>query len=216
MAASYGAPIAYRFAQRFPGSVEKLVLAGVMADVPAEVRASILRTLTFLGDERMTDFAREVVDGLLCTDPAKPVERRAAARRLLIRQFARMGPAGRLRYCYNVRRLLEHATLDLNNAPEMPVLVFTGEHDVYTRPEACQAIAEWCDEAVFTTIRRADHLFHLERFDATLALVSWFLLGTALRQEDYTELERHTRCRRTPSETATWAPQPLVFASERV
>lgn len=194
VAASYGGPIAYRFAQRFPGSVERLVLAGVMADVPPAVRASVLRTLTFLGDERMADFAREVVDGLLCTDPDKPIERRAVARRLLTRQFEHMGPAGRLRYCYNMRRLLDHARLDLDNAPEVPVLVFTGEHDVYTRPEACRDIAEAFDEAVFTTIRRADHLFHLERYEATLALVSWFLLGTRIdNTSDYTDFEQQDR-----------------------
>lgn len=217
VAASYGGPIAYRFAQRFPASVERLVLAGVTADVPPQVRAGVLRTLTFLGDERMVEFAREVVDGLLCTDPDKPIERRALAHRLLTRQFEHMGPAGRLRYCYNTRRLLDHARLDLDNAPEVPALVFTGEHDVYTRPEAARRVADAFDEAVFTTIRRADHLFHLERYDATLNLVSWFLLGTPLAHpEDYTEIDRHARGRRTPSVPATWAPQPLVFAPGQV
>jgi pimeloyl-ACP methyl ester carboxylesterase len=217
VAASYGGPIAYRFAQRFPGSVERLVLAGVTPEVPAAVRASMLRTLTFLGDERMAEFAREVVEGLLCTDPEKPIERRSVARRLLTRQFEHMGPAGRLRYCYNMRRLLDHARLDLESAPEVPVLVFTGEHDVYTRPDACRQVADAFDEGIFTTIRRADHLFHLERFDATLNLVSWFVLGTRLAHpEDYTDIDRHARCRRTPSYSATWAPQPLVFAPGQV
>jgi pimeloyl-ACP methyl ester carboxylesterase len=222
VAASYGGPIAYRFAQRFPGSVERLVLAGVMKHMPEAVRASALRTLTALGDERMDDFAREVADGLLCTDPDKPVERRAVARRLLTRQFERMGPAGRVRYCHNTRRQLEHLNLDLDAAPNVPVLVFTGEHDVYTQPSGCREIADAFDEAVFTTIRRADHLFHLERFEATLSLVSWFLMGTRLANtDDYTSFERHARCRRPHALAATLAPQPtapqpLVFAHEQV
>ena len=215
VAASYGGPIAYRFAQRFPGSVERLVLAGVMKEMPAAVRASALRTLAALRDERMADFAREVADGLLCTDPDRPVERRALARRLLTRQFERMGPAGRVRYCYNTRRQLEHLNLDLEAAPSVPALVFTGEHDVYTTPSACREIADAFDEAVFTTIRRADHLFHLERFEATLSLVSWFLTGSRIQNaDDYTEFERHARGRQTPTLSATWAPQPLTFASE--
>ena len=200
VAASYGGPIAYHFAQRFPASVERLVLAGVMKEMPQAVRASALRTLAALGDERMADFAREVADGLLCTDPGKPIERRAVARRLLTRQFERMGPAGRVRYCSNTRRQLDHLNLDLEAAPRVPVLVFTGEHDVYTPPSACREIAVAFDEAVFTTIRRADHLFHLERFDATLSLVSWFLLGSQIANvEDYTAFERHTRPRPDPA-----------------
>ena len=207
VAASYGGPIAYRFAQRFPGSVERLVLAGVMREMPEAVRAAALRTLAALGDERMADFAREVADGLLCTDPDKPIEHRALARRLLTRQFERMGPAGRVRYCSNTRRQLEHLNLDLEAAPGVPVLVFTGEHDVYTPPSACREIADAFDEAVFTTIRRADHLFHLERFDATLSLVSWFLLGSRIANvEDYTAFERHTRARPEPAHEATTAP----------
>ncbi len=196
VAASYGGPIAYHFAQRFSASVERLVLAGVMKEMPEAVRASALRTLAAVRDERMTDFAREVVDGLLCSDPGKPIERRAIARRLLMRQFERMGPAGRVRYCYNTRRQLDHLSLDLESAPNVPALVFTGEHDVYTHPDACREIAAAFDQATFTTIRRADHLFHLERFEATLSLVSWFLLGSQIQNaDDYTEFERHTRPR---------------------
>ena len=144
------------------------------------------------------------------------------ARRLVTRQFERMGPAGRVRYCCNTRRQLDHLNLDLEAAPGVPVLVFTGEHDVYTQPSACREIADAFDEAVFTTIRRADHLFHLERFEATLSLVSWFLMGTRLANtEDYTSFERHTRCRRPHALAATLAPQPaapqpLVFAHEQV
>jgi len=194
VAASYGSSIAYRFAQLYPEAVERLVLGGVMKEIPQSLRPSTRQTVMSLAEARMTDFAHEVVDGLLCTDPDKPVERRALARRLLIGQLERMAPADGQRYMHNTMRLLTHAPLDLRAAPQVPALVFTGEHDVYTRPEHCREIAEAFDESVFTTIKRADHLFHIERFDATLALVEQFLAGRAVRNDtDYGPVEYRTR-----------------------
>ena len=86
-------------------------------------------------------------------------------------------------------RLLHHEPLDLGAAPAVPALVFTGEHDVYTRPELCHEVASAFESATFTTIRSADHLFHLECFDATLALVAWFLRGEPLDPTRYAAIE---------------------------
>ena len=196
VAASYGSPIAYRFAQLHPKAVDRLVLAGVMKEIPQDLRHSTAQTMVSLIEARMTDFAREVVDGLLCLDPEKPVERRALARRLLTGQLEHMSPAEGERYVHNTMRLLSHQPLDLTSAPPVPALVFTGEHDVYTRPEHCREIAEAFDEATFTTIKRADHLFHIERFDATLSLVDRFLSGRAFANaDDYGPVECFTRQR---------------------
>jgi pimeloyl-ACP methyl ester carboxylesterase len=194
VSASYGSPIAYRFAQLYPKSVARLVLAGVMKEIPQDLRTSTMQTVTALGDAQVSDFAREVVNGLLCTDPTKEIERGAVARRLLIGQLERMAPADQMRYVHNTMRLLNHAPLDLRAAPPVPVLVFTGEHDVYTRPDHCREIALAFDDSVFTTIKRADHLFHIERFDATLTLVDRFLAGLPADDEDhYGPFEYRTR-----------------------
>ncbi len=194
VAASYGSPIAYRFAQLYPEAVDRLVLGGVMREIPQDLRASTKQTVVSLSEGRMADFAREVVDGLLCTDPAKTVERRALARRLLVGQLERMSAAEGHRYMNNTMRLLTHAPLNLESAPPVRALVFTGEHDVYTRPEHCREIAEAFDEATFTTITRADHLFHIERFDATLALVDRFLSGQEHEDcDDFGPFEHFTR-----------------------
>jgi len=190
VSASYGSPIAYRFAQLFPASVERLVLAGVMKEIPADLRASTINTLISLDENRIADCARQIAGGLLCADPAKVVARRDLARRLLVTQLERMTPCDRTRYVQNTMRLLDHAPLDLSSAPPVPALVFTGEHDVYTRPEHCREIAAAFDDAVFTTIKQADHLFHIERFEATLALLDWFLRGaTLIAERDYGPIE---------------------------
>jgi pimeloyl-ACP methyl ester carboxylesterase len=175
VSASYGSPIAYRFAQLFPERTGRLVLAGVMKEIPAGRRAVTAATVAAVCDGRLGDFARLVVEGLMCLDPSRHVERRAVTRRLLQSQLERMTPDDQLRYVHNTTRLLEHQPLDLAAAPPVPALVFTGEHDVYTTPEDCREVASAFADVRFSTIPAADHLFHLERFDTTLALLDAFL-----------------------------------------
>ena len=137
VAASYGSPIAYRFAQLYPEAVDRLVLGGVMKEIPGPSRVH-------RPDPGLV--ARAADDGLRAggrgrpslLDPDKSVERRALARRLLIGQLERMSPADGERYIHNTMRLLTQPPLDLRKAPPVPALVFTGEHDVYTRPEHCR------------------------------------------------------------------------------
>jgi len=174
VAASYGSPVAYRFAQLHSERVERLVLAGVMKQIPANVWAKTERTLTLLREGRMADFAGAVIDGLLCRAPDKRVHRGSVALRLLRGQLERMGGSDRERYEENTLRLLRHDPLDLSRRLAIPTLVFTGEHDVYTRPEDCREIAASCDPGWFTTVRDADHLFHIERFETTRDLVDRF------------------------------------------
>jgi pimeloyl-ACP methyl ester carboxylesterase len=174
VSASYGSPIAWRLAQRFPRRVARVILSGVMKEIPAPVWEPTRRTLDTLTAGRMAEFARDIVGGLLCHDPCRPIERRRAGERLLLAQLENMTPADRIRYVENTARLLEHPPLDLSQPPAAPALVFTGEHDVYTRPEYCREIAMALPDSWFTLIERADHLFHIQRFDVTLALVDGF------------------------------------------
>jgi pimeloyl-ACP methyl ester carboxylesterase len=175
VSASYGSPIAYRFAQLFPERVGRIVLAGVMRAIPGDRRDSTIASLDALAAGRTAEFVQLVLDGLLCTDPARHVERRPVVRRLLQAQLERMSSDDHLRYVHNTMRLLDHEPLDLSDGPQVPALVFTGEHDVYTTPADCRTVASAFEESTFKTIPAADHLFHLERFDATLALLDGFL-----------------------------------------
>jgi pimeloyl-ACP methyl ester carboxylesterase len=172
VAASYGSPIAYRLAQTYPQRVARLVLAGVMKEIPAEVRGVTEETVTLLGRGDTTSFAKLATAHLLSTAPG--IERGELARRLLNAQLARLSPDQQARYVENTARLLQHAPLDLAHPPTAPALVFTGEHDIYTPPAACREVAAALPDAHFTRIERADHLFHLERFDVTLSLVEAF------------------------------------------
>jgi pimeloyl-ACP methyl ester carboxylesterase len=192
VSASYGSPIAYRLAQCHPERVGSVVLAGVMSEIPAHLRARTANTMATLADGKLADFAREIVDGLLCRDPEKPIEKRRLAERVLLGQLEKLPLSGRERYLENTARLLDHAPLDLSSPPTAPTLVFTGEHDVYTLPDECRKVAAALPDALFTLIERADHLFHIERFETTLALLDRFHdEGTGLeRVKDCARIER--------------------------
>jgi pimeloyl-ACP methyl ester carboxylesterase len=180
VSASYGSPIAYTLAQRYPDRVDRLVLAGVMKEIPAHLHERTERTLVTVGEGRMTDFANEVVEGMLCRDPNTRITNRELAEKVL-RRVEHLSEGDQLRYIENTARLLRHTPLDLQNPPTMPTLVFTGESDVYTTPEDCREIAAALPDGVFTTIESADHLFHLERFDATVGLIEAFYRDADLR-----------------------------------
>ena len=179
--ASYGSAVAFRLAQLFPERIAQLVLAGVMQQIPPESAARTAATIRLLRDGDMDGFATAVIDGLLCPE-VECIERGRLARRVLLTQLRRLPPGDRERYIENTARLLESPGLELRTPVLAPALVFTGEHDVYTRPEYCREIAAAVPGAVMTLIERADHLFHLERLDVTLRLLDAFYRGTPVEQ----------------------------------
>lgn len=172
--ASYGSPIGYRYAQRFPGRISHLVLAGVMASIPVHVREPMERAVSLASSGHMKEFAELTLQYLLCRDPDRVVLRRDSVRRALFRSLVRMSDADLLRFVWNTQRLLRHPALELDEPPEVPTLVFTGEHDTFTEPERCRWVADHIPGARFTTIPAADHVFHLQRFDATVDLLHRF------------------------------------------
>ncbi|WP_216910084.1 alpha/beta hydrolase [Synechococcus sp. CCY 0621] len=182
VAASYGTPIAFRFAELHPSMVESLVLCGTMKEVPHHIHGDLAHSFQTLEEGKMEQFANELLGvsgpqqgcGLICTDPEKPIARRKLAHRLLYSQLINMNAADREKYVINTKRLLNHGQIALGSPPAVRTLVFTGEHDCFTRPEFCREIASAFCKATFTTIQQADHLFHIEQFDTTAELLFRF------------------------------------------
>ncbi len=163
VSASYGTPIAYTFAARYPERVAKLILAGTMKEVPAHMRQRVADTLIPLRQGRMEQFAREVAEGLVVMDPEVPVRRRHLAYRLLCSQLTSISEEDMQKYVLNTLRILNHKSLDLATPPQCPTLVYTGEHDSFTTPDYCLEIANSIGCSLFTTINNADHMFHIQR-----------------------------------------------------
>lgn len=179
VAASYGTVSAFRFAQIHPDRVDRLVLAGTMKAVPSHMRERIAGTLFLARRADRRALADEAVDAMLCHDPATPVDRLAYAARVLRGGILRMTDADLRKYAFNTERLLRHTSLDLSTTicgPE--ALVLTGEHDRFTPPDECRLVAEAFERAWFTTVRRADHLLHLQQWETVIDLVLGFVAGT--------------------------------------
>ncbi len=182
VAASYGTPIAYRFAELNAERVHRMVLCGTMKEVPLHIHADLEHSFQTLHEEKMEMFAEELLGisgpqqgkGLICTDPTKPIARRKLAYRLIHSQLVSMNMEDREKYVLNTKRLLRHGKIDLSSAPDVKTLVFTGEHDCFTRPEYCKEIALCFKDYTFTTIQQSDHLFHIQQFDTTSELLYRF------------------------------------------
>ena len=200
VAASYGSPIAYEFARRFPDRVSRLVLTGIARSIPDHVRGIVERSIDAASAGDREALVEMTITRLLCTDEAKAIVRRRLAARVLTAGIRQMDWHDLRKYVANSRRLLAEAPLDLTRAPAVESLVFTGEHDVFTTPGDCSEVARAIERAAYTTVSQADHLFHLQRFEATRELLSAFDEGTLLgTQGDWAPVEY-------PSEAPTRIP----------
>ncbi len=167
--ASYGAVIAYRFAQRFPERVHRLCLAGFVGELPQSWRARSASHLLQIREGRLGDFAEEVVSELIC----KRAKRSKVVERILRFQIARLTQEDAEKYASNVERLMIQAPLD-TTPPTTKTLLFSGEHDEFTPPKKIRALARRFDDAVFTTIDDAGHLCMLEQFETLAELIPRF------------------------------------------
>lgn len=179
--ASYGSSVAYRLAQLTERTLHRLVLIGVMARMPDEVKCRAERHLDLLAKGELDEFANEVAEGLVDETKGR-VRRGRAIGRALRSQLRRLDGRKMDQYVANSRRLLMQESLDLANAPKVPTLVCTGEYDLFTKPGFGREVARAFEESYFTTLQEADHLCHMERFDALAELCWRFFSGQSMDQ----------------------------------
>jgi len=190
VSASYGSPIAYRCAERNPSRISSLICGGIMKEIPSHVRPAILKNLRTLASGDMHRFATEGIEGgFLSRDPSKKIDRRDFSERVLYQSMSAMTDHTKHQYQANTRRLLRQQSLDLQTTHSIRSLFFTGEFDTFTRPDYCREVAKNVRRSWFTTIRRADHLFHIQRFQTTAQLVERFISGMPLVSDDINEIE---------------------------
>ncbi|MFD3335358.1 alpha/beta fold hydrolase [Streptomyces sp. NPDC058700] len=184
LGASYGSGIAYRFAQTYPRAVRTIVLAGPLVWVPDEVRADLRRSVHLLEGERMEEFAELSASVILRSPPGPRVIRRSAVRRILHSLFRDIEGADREKYRNNTLRLLQQAP---SSQPSItaPVLVATGEHDLFTPPELCRQVASACSDARIVLVYGTDHAMHLELPQQAAELLTRFASGESLEGLTY-------------------------------
>ena len=174
VSASYGALIGYQFAQLFPSRVSHLALAGIMWRVSRQQKADALAHVEELDRLPPDDYATEVIDRLLSPTSREHVQRSRVVERVLRTELKRIDEDGLRKYRANMLRLCTQPPLNVESPPVVRSLIFTGEHDHFTRPRFGRALASRMDDAVVVEIEQADHLCHMERFETTTELVRRF------------------------------------------
>lgn len=202
LGASYGAPIAYRIAQRHPERVARLLLAGAAHRVNDPMAALMRDTVQHLesasahpgdspagpgdssagpGDSPADlwpgpgDYADRLADCLVNRDEQHRVRQSAAVRRLLTRQCLRITRREALRNAACHRRLLDGELLPPGGIRGVTTLVFTGEHDHTTTARQNRDVAATIADSTLLFLREADHMAHLERDTEYAELVLRFL-----------------------------------------
>lgn len=171
LATSYGTPIAYLFTKKNPGLVSRLVLGGIMKRIPEQVWAGTEHTIETLKKGDMHGFAMEVIEALTYRENPDNIRKFKLVDKVLYPALINMDESAKAKYIENTLRLLHHEPLDTGGYPGVRTLVFTGEYDVYTSPGYCREIAASMPDSVFTTIKNADHMFSIQRFDVLIKMI---------------------------------------------
>ncbi|HBS42199.1 MAG TPA: alpha/beta hydrolase [Oceanospirillales bacterium] len=178
MGVSYGSAMATLFASRYPHMIERLLLSGITCFRRDSLITLLEDSLQLLDSGDMDAFATSAVCSLINHNRIEDTQISSTYRRLLWRQVARLNDNERQRYAQNTRRLLRFRGFE--SFPECETLIATGEFDNFTLPQENAAVARQCRNARLAIIRNADHLAQFEQKNASMELVSRFMLGLDL------------------------------------
>ena len=191
--ASYAVPIAYGLAQEHPERVARLALVGAAPVYPPEQRAALQAMADALESGDADAYARMSIAALL-SPGEREIHKRAVVTRVLARTMGSVTQAGIPRHLASTRRVIDWPGLRPGGVRDVPALVFTGEHDSLTVPDLGREVAATIAGSVFTLIRGADHLCHLERPLEMSQLLERFFTDQPLDDLPYlTPLEHHAR-----------------------
>ncbi|WP_086829501.1 alpha/beta fold hydrolase [Streptomyces sp. NRRL B-24572] len=189
--ASYAVPIAYGVAQEHPERVARLALVGAAPVYPPQQRAALQAMADALQSGDAGAYARMSVAALL-SPGEQEIHKRAVVTRVLARTMGSVTQADIPRHLASTLRVIGWEGLRPGGVHGVPALVFTGEHDTLTRPGLGREVAATIAGSVFSLIRGADHLCHLERPHEMSQLLGRFFTDQPLDGLPYlTALERH-------------------------
>lgn len=158
---SYGGSIAYEFAQRWPGRINRLALAGTVNSFPTYIAASRGASTRVLAQGRLEPFVDQIVEATMCLDPDIVIRNRESTRTLLRKILRETTPGEATRYIDVQNRVLAVRNPQ-DRVFDRPTLVFTGEHDHLTPPSLVRDLAATIPGALYTSFNDADHLVPME------------------------------------------------------
>lgn len=180
ISASYGTILGYKFAKKYPEKISIMVLAGTMKELSQLLKDRIIGSIDIAKKGETQEFAAYVLkNGLMYDgkDADEKINKFKFVKRVLNKQLSAFNKSEMDKYVSNSKRLLNESPIDFIDVPSIKTLIFTGEYDVLTTPESCRNFARKLKNSIFTTIKHADHLFHLEQPTIVIELFTRFGKG---------------------------------------
>lgn len=168
---SYGSLIAMRFVQLYRSMVSRLALGGAMHRMPEHLEYEFNLMLFYLKWDKHQSFADRFTN--LMSNPALRRTNRLAklAGEKLHHALMHSSQGMREQFKHNTKRILKFGNTDLSDLPDIPTIVFTGEHDIFVPPSANQIIADAFKRGRYESIEGADHMAHVIQFKRTVDLI---------------------------------------------
>ncbi|TKS96362.1 alpha/beta fold hydrolase [Streptomyces lasalocidi] len=172
---SMGAAVAFRYAQRHPERVARLLIGGVRYQLTARVLSNLRLATDRARAGDAEGFAKLMAADLLCLDDSHHVHRRDLALGYVMR-FMRKA-ARTPHYIDLIASALTSRHHRLTGGlRQVPTLVFSAEHDHLHPLERQQAFAATIEGSQFVTFPDCDHMLPLQRPEAVASLVASFLI----------------------------------------
>ncbi|CAM3160340.1 conserved hypothetical protein [Xenorhabdus nematophila F1] len=182
---SYGGGTSLEFAYRWPERINKAVLIGAALTQPPHIQDRINTALKFLTERKYEEFIETIIACLLCLEPGVDILGRDTTYRLVKTTLMESTLHQGERYEQLQRRFLNQNKFEIAEGFNKPILFATGEHDIITPPENVKVCASIFPNAIFTTIKKSDHLVMAERPDVLADLLIRFFNGKDITNTDY-------------------------------
>lgn len=193
ISASYGTILGYKFAKKYPEKISMMTLGGTMKKLPQNLKDIIAQSMALAKAGKTNEFAEYVLkNGLMYNGKSanQKIANYEKVYELVHRQLSNLDESLTKKFVSNTKRLLNESQLEINHSLKINTLIFTGEYDVFTSPESCRNFALQHNNSTFTTIKKADHLYHLEQTMTTIELLYRFGKGLNLEGiENCNEIE---------------------------
>ncbi|MBD2810562.1 alpha/beta fold hydrolase [Xenorhabdus sp. Vera] len=182
---SYGGATALEFTYRWPERINKSVLIGTALTQPPHIQGRINTALKFLDERKYEEFIETIISSILCLEPGSDVWGRDTTYRLIKTTLLESTLHQGERYEHLQRRFMNQKKYKRAENFNKPILFTTGEYDIITPAENIKTCASIFPNAMFTTIKKSDHLVMAERPDVLSDLLIRFFNGKDITNTDY-------------------------------
>ncbi|MDX7998469.1 alpha/beta fold hydrolase [Xenorhabdus sp. Reich] len=181
---SYGGFTAVEFTYRWPERINKSVLIGTALIQPPHIQDRLNKALRLLSEGSYEESIENIISSILCLEPGVDILGKDTTYRLLKTTLQESTRHQGERYEHLQLRLLNKKEYKRADNFNKPILFTTGEYDIITPPENMRLCASIFPGAIFTTIKKSDHLVMVERPDVLADLLIRFF-----NEQDFTDTD---------------------------